>query len=95
MVMGIYTASELFCFFRLKYFVINLQATKVFLCHRLPRVWVVTTPLGNHLGLKISYRVIQRLIQHCFLSKMVYLYVKYMIAARNYAIYNTSTVAYN
>src|SRR6218665_43887 len=57
----------------------NLQATKLF-CNigyqdRLYRfdVWF-----------KISYRVIQRLIQHIFLSKMVYLDLKYTPAIRNY-----------
>ena len=41
---------------------------------------------------QISYCVIQRLIQHCFLSKMVYLNVKYIIASRHYDILNTGTV---
>ena len=38
---------------------------------------------------KILYRVglIQRLIQHCLLSKMVYLNVKYVIATRSYFLY--------
>src|SRR6218665_2026000 len=34
----------------------------------------------------------QPLIQHCFLSKMVYLNVKYMIATRYYDVVNTGTV---
>ena len=33
---------------------------------------------------KILYRVIQRLIQHCLLRKMVYLNIIYVIATRNY-----------
>src|SRR6218665_3303100 len=32
----------------------------------------------------LSYRVIHLLIQHCLLSKMVYLNVKYVIATRRY-----------
>ena len=40
---------------------------------------------------KILYRVIQRLIQHCFLSKMVYLIVNYVVATRNYDFCNTRT----
>src|SRR6218665_2975009 len=40
---------------------------------------------------KILYRVIQRLIQQCFLSKLVYLNVKYAIATRNYEFFNTGT----
>jgi len=39
----------------------------------------------------LLYRVIQRLIQHIFLSKMVYLDVKYMTASRNYEFLNTGT----
>jgi len=30
-------------------------------------------------------------IQHCFLSELVYLNVKYVIAARNYAFFTTGT----
>src|SRR6218665_1443374 len=37
-----------------------------------------------NLNCKLSYRVIQRLIQHCLLSKMVYLNAKYVIATRSY-----------
>src|SRR6218665_4030415 len=37
--------------------------------------------------LQLSYRVIQRLIQHCLLSKMVYLNVKYVIATRSYEFF--------
>src|SRR6218665_2018831 len=32
----------------------------------------------------LGYRVIHRLIQHCLLSKIVYLNIKYAIATRNY-----------
>src|SRR6218665_365542 len=33
------------------------------------------------------YRVIQRLIQHCLLSKMVYLNLKYVTANRSYYVF--------
>jgi len=69
----------------------NLQATKLFGDIGYQRGMVT-----NSLSLKISYRAIglQRLNQHCVLSKIVYLYVKYMIATRNYAMYNTGIGAH-
>ena len=48
---------------------------------------VDTTPPRFSVRFKISYRVIQRLIQHCLLSKMVYLNVKYVIATRSYEFF--------
>jgi len=42
--------------------------------------WINKYTTANY---KLSYRVIQRLIQHCLLSKMVYVNVKYVIATRN------------
>ena len=48
-------------------------------------------PLRFSVWFKILYRLIQRLIQHCFLSKMVHLNVKYVIAARNYEFVTTGT----
>src|SRR6218665_1292443 len=38
-----------------------------------PTARVITTPLRYTVKFKILYRVIQRLIQHCLLRKMVYL----------------------
>ena|SRR6218665_1024015 len=35
----------------------------------------------------LSYRVTQLLIQHCLLSKMVYLNIKYVIATRSYEFF--------
>ena len=49
---------------------------------------MVTTPRFS-VWFKILYRVIQRLIQHCLLSKMKYLNIKYVIATQNYAFFNT------
>src|SRR6218665_1023328 len=42
--------------------------------------------IGEHLlySTVTTYCVIQRLIQHCLLSKMVYLNIKYVIATRSY-----------
>ena len=40
---------------------------------------------------KISYRVVQRLIKHICLGKMVYLDVKYITANRNYDFLITGT----
>jgi len=45
---------------------------------------VVTTPNRFSVWFKILYLEKQRLIQHCLLSKMVYLNIKYDIATRNY-----------
>src|SRR6218665_1506724 len=44
-------------------------------------------PLRFCVKFKILYLVIQRLIQHCLLSKMVYLNVKYIIATRSYEFF--------
>src|SRR6218665_2259687 len=41
---------------------------------------------------KILYRVIQPLIQHCLLRKMVYLNIIYVIATRNYDFFTTGIV---
>ena len=53
-----------------------------------PHLWLntypVTTPLRFRVRFKILCRVIQPLIQHCLLRKMVYLNVKYVIATRSY-----------
>src|SRR6218665_3860664 len=51
---------------------VNLQATKLL---------IVTS------ATKLSYRVIYRLIQHCLLSKMVYLNAKYVIATPSYQFF--------
>ena len=65
---------------------IILQATKLFCDIGYQGVVVFVS--------KILYREIQRLIQHCLLSKMVYFDVKYIIATRNYQYFNTGTVSY-
>ena len=59
---------------------INLQATKLFTV-------TSATKGGSYHPLKLSYRVIQRLIQHCLLSKIVHLNVKYVIATRNFEFF--------
>src|SRR6218665_3210849 len=48
---------------------------------------VVTTPPGFRVRFKILYRVIHPFIQHCLLSKMVYLNAKYVIATRSYEFF--------
>src|SRR6218665_1652703 len=65
---------------------INLQATKLFI------VTSATKGGGYHpprfsVRFKILYRVIQPLIQHCLLSTMVYLNVKYVIDTRSYEFF--------
>ena len=58
----------------------NLQATKLFATSagRLPRGGGGYQPHRFSVWFKILYRVIQRLIHHCFLNTMVYLNVKYI-----------------
>src|SRR6218665_3921785 len=50
--------------------------------HLLQRGWL--PPPRFIVRFKILYRVMQPLIQHCLLSKMVYLNLKYVIATRSY-----------
>src|SRR6218665_2096279 len=70
--------------------ILSLQATKLFIVTLATRGrGVVTTPLDLVFWFKILYRVIKSLIQHCLLSKMAYLNVKYVIATRNYDFFNT------
>ena len=66
----------------------NLQATKLFIVTSATK-GVVTTPLRFRVRFKILYRVIQPLIQHCLLLKMVYLNIIYVIATRNYTFFTT------
>jgi len=54
-------------------------------------MWHWLPPPRFSVSFKILYRVIQRLIQHCFLSEIVYLNVNYVIATRNYEFFNTGT----
>src|SRR6218665_3058711 len=68
---------------------LNLQATKLFIVTPATKGWVVTTPTGFRVRFKILYRVIQPLIQHCLLHKMVYLNIIYVIATRNYDFFTT------
>ena len=65
----------------------NLQATKLFIVTSATKGEVVTTPLRFSVRFTILYRAIQRLIQHCLLSKMVYLNVKYVITTRSYEFF--------
>ena len=66
---------------------VNLQATKLFIVTPATKGWVVTTPPGFRVRFKILYRVIQPLIQHFLLHKMVYLNIIYVIATRNYEFF--------
>jgi len=65
----------------------NLQATKLFIVTSATKGGVVTTPLRFRVRFKIVYHVIHPLIQHCLLSKMVYLNIIYVIATRNYEFF--------
>src|SRR6218665_135007 len=69
---------------------INLQATKLFIVTPATKGggWL-PPPLGFRVRFKILYRVIQPLIQHCLLHKMVYLNIIYVIATRNYEFFTT------
>src|SRR6218665_443412 len=69
------------------FLVVNLQATKLFIVTPANKGWVITTPLGFRVRFKILYRVIQPLIQHYLLHKMVYLNIIYVIATRNYEFF--------
>src|SRR6218665_2395599 len=51
---------------------------------KLPVMHLFLSTLEN---CKLSYRVIQRLIQHCLLSKMAYLNVKHVITTRRYEFF--------
>jgi len=70
-----------------------------YLTFRLPRYFcdigyqegMIITPPTFSIWFKILYRVIRRLIQHCFMSKMVYWNIKYVIATRNYEYFNIGT----
>src|SRR6218665_3010262 len=75
------------------FFSFNLHATKLF---------IVTSatkgggggyhPLRFSVRFKILYRVIQPLIQHCLLRKMVYLNIIYVLTTRNYEVFTTGIV---
>jgi len=75
-------------------FNVNPQATKLLWRQRLPRRSGYHPLPSFRVWFKISYRVIHRLIQHIFLSKMVYLDVKYMTENRNYEFLSTGTLAH-
>jgi len=66
--------------------ILNLQATKLtsIYCDTGYQGGGGYHPLRFSVWFKLSYRVIQRLIQHWLLSKMVYSNVKYVIATRSY-----------
>jgi len=66
----------------------NLQATKLFFATSATKGGWFHPDL---VWFTISYGIIQRLIHHIFLSKMVYLGVKYMTANRNNEFLNTGT----
>src|SRR6218665_3527201 len=83
----VYNAVRLLCNFLLMA-VLTFRLPSYFLRHRLPRKgWVVTTPLRFSVWYKILYSIIQRLIQHCLLNKIVYLNIKYVIATLNYEFF--------
>ena len=71
--------------------VFNHQATKLFFCNISYQGGGGYHPFRYSVWFKISYCVIQGLIQHSVLSKMVYLDVNYMTANRNYEFLNTGT----
>ena len=71
---------------------INLHATMLFIVTSATKEVVVTTPLRFRVRFKILYHVIQPLIQHCLLRKMVYLSIIYVIATRNYELFTTAIV---
>src|SRR6218665_4039031 len=52
----------------------------------------ITTPLRFRVRFKTLYCVIQSLIQHCLLRRMVYLNIIYVIATRNYDFFTTGIV---
>src|SRR6218665_1115041 len=69
----------------------NLQATKLFIVTSATKGgWL--PPLRFSVRFKILYRVIQPLIQHCLLRKMVYLNILYVIATGNYEFFTTGIV---
>jgi len=64
---------------------INLQATKLFCGIGYQRGDMgYVHPLRFKAWFKILYRVIQRLIQNCFLSKMVYLNIALKLKTMNF-----------
>ena len=65
-------------------FPVNLQATKLFIVTSATKGGGYHPPLRFSGRFKILYRIIQRLIQHCLLRRMVYLNIIYVIATRNY-----------
>ena len=70
---------------------VNLQAAKLFI------VTLATKGDGYHsprfsFMFKILYRVIHRLIQNCFLRKMVYLNIIFVIDTRNYELFTAGIV---
>ena|SRR6218665_2552756 len=66
---------------------INLQATKLFIVTSATKGSGYHPPLRFCVRFKILYRVIQPLIQHCLLHKMVYLNIIYIIATRKYEFF--------
>src|SRR6218665_54348 len=71
---------------------INLQATKLFILTSATKGGVVTTTPRFSVRFKILYRVIEPLIQHCLMRRMVYLNVICVIATRNYEFFTTGIV---
>src|SRR6218665_3339093 len=69
----------------------NVQATTLFIVKSATK-GEVTTLLRFSVRFKILYRVIQRLSQYCWLCKMVYLNIIYVIAIRNYDFFTTGIV---
>ena len=67
--------------------IFNLQATKLFIVTTATKGGWLPPPLRPSVRFKILYCVIQPLIQHCLLRKMVYLNIIYVIATRNYEFF--------
>jgi len=88
--MIINSSSQFYSFCHPTVALLAFRLPSYFLRHQLPR-GSGYHPVRFSVWFKILYSVIQRLIQHCLLSKMVYLNIKYVIAARNYELFNAGT----
>ena len=72
--------------------IINLQAAKILIMTSASKGEGGYHPLRFSVRFKILYRVIQLLIQHCLLRKLVYLNIIYVLTTRNYEFFTTGIV---